>query len=95
MRFQCVCRSSARLDFFLSSDDSICSAVAFPLLENSNHVVVSVSIDFCSNSKRKASFHWTAFEYSYADLGSLWDYFKDIPWDDVFQIGTSAAAAEF
>ena len=37
------------LDLFLSSDVSICSAMAFPLLENSDHVVVSVSIDFLTN----------------------------------------------
>ena len=38
--------SAALLDSFLSSDASICSTVAFPLLGNSDHVVVSVSIDF-------------------------------------------------
>ena len=38
--------SSAPLDLFLSSDPSICSTMAFPPLENSDHVVVSVSIDF-------------------------------------------------
>ena len=40
----------ALLDFFLSSDASFCSAMAFPLLGNSDYVVVSVSIDFPSNS---------------------------------------------
>ena len=38
------------LDFFLSSDASICSAMAFPPLGNSDHVVVSVFIDFPSYS---------------------------------------------
>ena len=38
--------SSAPLDLFLSSDPSICSTMAVPPLENSGHVVVSVSNDF-------------------------------------------------
>ena len=43
--------SPALLDLFLSSDASICYAVAFPPLRNPDHVVVSVSIDFPSNSQ--------------------------------------------
>ena len=37
------------LDLFLSSDASICSKMAFPPMENSDHVVVSVFIDFPTN----------------------------------------------
>ena len=48
--------SSALLDFFLSSDTSICSTMAFPQLGNSDHVVVSVSIIFSINSKIDAQF---------------------------------------
>ena len=40
----CDSHSPALLDFFLSSDTSICSTMAFPPLVNSDHVVVSVSI---------------------------------------------------
>ena len=46
----CDSHSPALLDLFLSSDASICSTMAFPPLGNSDHVVVSVSIDFPSNS---------------------------------------------
>ena len=49
------------LDLFLSSDTSICSTMAFPPLENSDHVVVLVSIDFSSNSKWNALFHRIAY----------------------------------
>ena len=38
------------VDLFLSSDASICFTMALPPLGNSD-VVVSVSIDFLSNSK--------------------------------------------
>ena len=46
--------SPALLDLFLSSDASICSTMVFPPLGNSDHVVVSVSIDFPSNLQQDA-----------------------------------------
>ena len=46
----------ALLDLFLSSDASICSTMAFPPLGNSDHVFVSVSIDFPTNSQRMPHF---------------------------------------
>ena len=57
--------SPALLDFFLGA--SICSTMAFPPFGNSDHVVVSVSIDFPLNSKRDAPFHRIACDYSCAD----------------------------
>ena len=42
----CDSHSPAPLDFFLSSDVSSCSTMAFPPLRNSDHVVISFSIDF-------------------------------------------------
>ena len=59
--------SPALLDLFLSSDASICSAIAFPPLGTSDHVVVSVSTDFPSNSQRDALFHCIAYHYSRDD----------------------------
>ena len=63
----CDSRSPALLDLFLSSDTSICSTMAFLPLRNSDHGVVSVSIDFPSNSQRDATFHCIAYDYSCAD----------------------------
>ena len=48
--YNCDFHSPALLDFFLSSDASICSTMVFPPLGNSDHVVISVSINFPSNS---------------------------------------------
>ena len=45
----CDPHSPALLDLFISSDASICSTMAFPPLGNSDHVVVSVFIDFPIN----------------------------------------------
>ena len=42
----CDSHSPALSDLFLSSEASICSTIPFPPLQNSDHVVVSVSIDF-------------------------------------------------
>ena len=87
--------SPALLDFFLSSDASICSTMAFPPLRNSDHVVVSVSIDFPSNSQWDALFHHIAYDYSCADWDSLCDHLRDVPWEDIFKLSASAAASEF
>ena len=38
--------------------------MAFPTLGNSDHVVVSVSIDFLSNAKRDALFQGIAYDFS-------------------------------
>ena len=45
--------------------------MAFPPLENSDHVVVTVSIDFPINSKHNVPFHCVAYDYSYADWDGL------------------------
>ena len=80
--------SPALLGLFLSSDASICSTMAFPPLTNSDHVVVSVSIDFSTNSQRDAPFYLIAYDYSRADL-------RDVLWEDIFKLGASAAASQF
>ena len=78
---------------FLYSDASICSTMAFPPLGNSD-VVVSVSIDFSSNSQRDAPFHRIAYDYSRADWDGLRDHLRDVPWEDIFKLGASDAASE-
>ena len=70
----CDSHSPALLDFFLSSDASICSTMAFPPLGNFDHVVVSVSIDFPSNSQRDAPFHRIVYDCSCADWNGLHDH---------------------
>ena len=91
----CDSHNPALLDLFLTSDASICSAMAFPPLGNSDHVVVSVSIDFPTNSQRDAPFHCIAYDYSCADWDGLCDYLGEVPWEDIFKLSASAAASEF
>ena len=69
--------------------------MAFPPLGNYDHVVVSVSIDFPSNSPQDAPFHCIAYNYSHADWDGLRDHLRDVPWEDIFKLSASAAASEF
>ena len=91
----CDSHSPALLDLFISSDASICSTMAFPPLGNSDHVGVSVSIDFPSNSQRDIPFHHIAYDYCCADCDGLCDHLRDVPWEDIFKLCASAAAHEF
>ena len=75
----CDSHSPALLDLFLSSDASICSTMDFPSFEDSDHVAVSVSIDFPSNSQRDAPFHRITYHYSRADWDDLCDNLRDVP----------------
>ena len=70
----CDSHSPDLLDLFISSDTSICFKIAFHPLGNSDHVVVSVSIDFPSYSQRDASFYRISYDYSCAD----WAVFRII-----------------
>ena len=78
----------------LSPDTSICSTMALPLLGNSDHVVVTVSIDFPSNSQWDVPFHCIVYDYSGADEGSLCDHLRDAPWE-MFKLSASPVASEY
>ena len=91
----CDSHSFSLFDLFLPSEASICSAVAFPSLGNSDHDNVSVSIDFPSNSKGDTLFHCIGYDYSRADWDGLCDHLKDVPWEDIFKLSASAATSEF
>ena len=91
----CDSHSPAFLGLFISSDAGICSTMAFPPLGNSNHVVVSISTDFPSNSQQDAMFHRIAYDYSCADWDGLRDHLRDVPWEDIFQLTASAAASTY
>ena len=79
------------LGLFLSSDTSICSTMAFPPLENSDHVVVSVSIDFPANSKSDNHFIIKLMTILIL-TGTVFMAFERL--EDIFKLGASAAASE-
>ena len=69
--------------------------MTFPPLGNSDHIVVSVSIDFPSKTQWDAPFHHIAYDYSCAEWSGLQNHLRDAPWKDIFKLGASAAASEF
>ena len=91
----CDSHGPALLDLFCTSDSSICSTMTFPSLGNSDHIVVSVSVDFRPNYQWDAPFHCIASDYSGADWDSLCDHLRYNPWEDLFKLGASATASEF
>ena len=66
--------SPVLLDFFLSSDASICSTMAFPLLGNSDYIFVSVSIYFPLNSTQDVLIHYVAYDFSCLLGWPLWSF---------------------
>ena len=91
----CDSHSPDFLDLFLCSDAKISSTMDFPPLENSDHVVVSVSIKFPSTSQRDSPSYHIAYNYSCADWDGLRDHLRNVPWEDIFKLGASAEASEF
>ena len=79
---------SCSFGFIFSSDTSICSTMAFPSLGNSDHVAVSISIDFLLNSQWNALFHCIAFDYSCADWDGIFDHLRDTPWENIFKLSS-------
>ena len=69
--------------------------MAFPPLGNTDHVVVSVSIDIPLNLQLDTLFHVIACDNSCADWDGLCDHLRDILWKDIFKLSASAAACEF
>ena len=53
------------------------------------------SIDFPSNSQQDVPFHRIAYDYSRANWDGLRDHLRDVPWEDIFKPGASAATSEF
>ena len=91
----CDSHSPDFLGLFLCSDARISSTMDFPPLVNSDHVVVSVSIEFPPTSQRYSPFYHIVYDYSRADWDGLRDHLRNAPWEDIFKLGASAEASEF
>ena len=64
----------------------------FLSVRNSDHVVISVSLDFPSNSEGDTPFHHIAYGYSLTDWDGFHDHLRDVPCEDIFKLGASAAS---
>ena len=69
--------------------------MAFLPLENSDDIIVSVSINFPSYSQQDTLFPCIAYDYSCADWDGPHDHLRDVPWEDIFKLTVFAAASEF
>ena len=69
--------------------------VLVPPFGNSDHIVVSVSIDFPSSSQQDALLHCIAYGYSCADWEGLRDHLTNGTWNDIFKLSAPNAARKF
>ena len=90
----CESPNPALLDLFIYSYVSICSTTALPQLGNSDHVLVSVSIDFLSYSNQDAPFHRIAYDYFSADWDGICHNLRDVPCEGIFKLSAFAASKE-
>ena len=71
-----------------------CCAMPLCLLGNSDHVLVSVFIDFIWNTHQNASCYTKLMTIAVL-IGMLWDslhdYLRDVPWDDIIKLSASTA----
>ena len=66
--------------------------MVFPPLGDSD--VVAFFIDFRSNLKGDAPFYHKSYDHFCADRDGLCDHLRDVPWEDIFKLSSSAAATE-
>ena len=66
-------------------DPTMCSAVAVPSIQSSDHIVVLVSTDFPSNSEEDGPFYHKVYDYSLADLDGIGNHLRDVLREDIFK----------
>ena len=76
----CDSRSPALLDLCLLTLVFVCSTMPFRPLGKSDHLDVSVFINFPSNSQQVPPFHLIDYDYLRADWDGLRDHLRDHSW---------------
>ena len=61
----------------------------------SDHVAVSLSVDFAVISKNDAPYHRKDFDFSREDCDAFRYRHRDVPWNDIFRYGAPKAASKF
>ena len=69
--------------------------MAFDPLGNSNHVFISVCIDFSLYSQQDPPFHCIAYDYSRVDWDDVCDHLRNLSWEDILKLSALAATSEF
>ena len=75
-----------------------CCAMPLCQLGNSDHVLVSVFIDFIWNTHQNASFYTKLMTVAIL-IGMLWDslhdHLRDVPWEDIIKLSASTAIVTY
>ena len=87
-------QSPAILNFFFS-DASICSTRPFSFVGKLWSYSCLSFYWLSVKLKRDGPFYCIGYDYSCADWDGLRDHFRDVTWDDSFQLSASTAASEF
>ena len=80
---------------FLFSDASICSTRPFSFVGKLWSYSCLSFYWLSVKLKRDGPFYCIGYDYSCADWDGLRDHFRDVTWDDSFQLSASTAASEF
>jgi len=86
--------SPSLLDLCLLSDPTECHATCFPPLGNSDHVVVSISLQLKAGQPTDHPSHRTSYNYQRADWDSCRDLLRDIPINDILAMPVDRCASE-
>ena len=80
------------LDTFRCSNPDSCTVASRPPLGKSDHMVVSVDVQFVAKSTNEHPRHHTVYSYSKADWDGLRDHLRDVSWRDIFKHDATYAA---
>ena len=90
----CDSHSPAFLDFFLSSDNSIVLQCLSLHWETLIMLLSQFQLAF-HQIHNMVPFHCIAYDYTWAYWVSLWSHLRDVPWEDIYKLSSSAAASKF
>ena len=78
-----------KVNHFADDTDLLCLSNSIKKLNKLN------GINWTEKTELDALFHCIAYDYFHADWDGLRDHFRDVPWENIFKLGASAAASEF
>jgi len=71
------------LDLYLISDPGSCKASREPPLGNSDHAVVSITLQLKSCQATDHPIHQTSYNYQLADWDSFHNFLRDASWPEI------------
>ena len=63
-------------------------------MRTSDHLVISVDIDFMVKSTNEQPYHRNVYSFNNADWDGFHDYLRDVSWLDIFQHNVNKAGEE-